>query len=428
MPLFDYQQLLLNTLENESRYILVRKSTGLGFTTLFLRWMAWLCLKDDSMRGKEMAVVVGPNLSLAIGLIDKVKSLFLAHNITFDSKATSVTLGGCQINAYPSNHLDAMRSRMDLKVILVDELEFFEPGERAILRDVVERYVSKSDPYILMISTPGAPDGLMQQMEAEEPSMYRRYVMDYTVGLDKIYSRAEIARARQSVSFAREMECRYQGYAGNIFSTESIQRAIDLGKLYDPVKDYRSDARHVIGIDPAYSSSRFAITVLQASNGRIQLLYCEDFDHPDFNVMLHHTVSLMKRYHRVNAVFVDGANVPFIASLKRMLGERPDYEDHIKELKARHPHTNIHRLIRVIPVPFSTQHKAMLSNVKSFMDDSRGLMQIHHPSFTKLIDSLKSATAKEYSLLKEEMIHDDIFDSFRLAMSYFVYSPEGASK
>jgi hypothetical protein len=157
------------------------------------------------------------------------------------------------------------------------------------------------------------------------------------------------------------------------------------------------------------------------------VLYCQDFDHPDFNEMLHHTVALMKRYHKVNAVFVDGANVPFIASLKRMLGERPDYEDHIKELKARNPHTNIHRLIRVIPVAFSTQHKSMLSNVKSFMDDDRGLVQIH-PSMIKLIDSLKSATAKEYSLLKEEMIHSDIFDSFRLALSYFVYSPQGSNK
>jgi hypothetical protein len=101
LPLFDYEQTLLDTLEHESKYILVRKSTGLGLTTLFLRWMAWLYLKDDEMRGKEMAVIVGPNMNLAIGLIDKIKSLFVEkHGITFDSKATSVTLNGCQINAY----------------------------------------------------------------------------------------------------------------------------------------------------------------------------------------------------------------------------------------------------------------------------------------------------------------------------------------
>jgi hypothetical protein len=198
LPFFEYERTLLDTLEHESKYILVRKSAGLGLTTLFLRWMAWLCLKDDAMKGKEMAIVVGTNLQLAIGLIDKVKSLFLQHGITFDSKATSITLNGCQINAYPSNHLDALRSRMDLKVILIDELEFFEPGERAILRDVVERYIGKSNPYIIMVSTPGFDPNtsLMKMIEQEQESIYRKFVMDYTVGLGKIYSETELSIAR----------------------------------------------------------------------------------------------------------------------------------------------------------------------------------------------------------------------------------------
>ncbi len=430
MPLFDYQRALLDTLEEHgSKFILVRKSTGLGLTTLFLRWMSWLCLRNDDMNGKEMAVVVGPNQLLAIGLIEKIKAMFVPHGITFDSKATSVTLGECQINAYPSNHLDAMRSRMDLKVILVDELEFFEPGERAILRDVVERYIAKSDPYILMVSTPaGSPNSLMQRMEQEEPSIYRKFVMDWTVGIDKIYSRQEIALARQSPSFAREYECQYGAFEGNVFSLESIQRAIDAGRRYDPERDYIPNSRHVIGVDPGYSSSKFAITVLQLSNGRAQVLYCQDWENVDMNQMVHHVIALMKRYYHVNAIFVDGSNVPYVRALKQLLHERPDYEQHIKEIRQSYPHTNIHRFMKVLPVNFATEHKTMLSNVKSLLDDSRNLIQIH-PSFTKLIDSLKSATAKEYSLQKESTINDDIFDSFRLAMRYVIYEPEeGASR
>jgi hypothetical protein len=106
LPLFDYEKTLLDAVEQD-KYVICRKSTGLGLTSLYLRWCSWLCLKDDAMKGREMAIVVGPNLQLAIGLIDKVKSLFVQHGITFDSKATSVTLNGCEINAYPSNHLDS---------------------------------------------------------------------------------------------------------------------------------------------------------------------------------------------------------------------------------------------------------------------------------------------------------------------------------
>lgn len=112
-----------------------------------------------------------------------------------------------------------------------------------------------------------------------------------------------------------------------------------------------------------------------------------------------------------------------VRALKTLLHERPDYEQHIKEIKTNFPHTNIHRFMKVLPVNFATEHKTMLSNVKSLLDDSRNLVQIH-PCFTKSIDSLKSATAKEYSLVKEQTINDDIFDSFRLAMKYVIYEPE----
>jgi hypothetical protein len=62
--LFDYEQLLLNTLQN-NRHIWVKKMTGLGITEFILRFIAWLCLKDDSLRGSEVYIVTGPRIELA---------------------------------------------------------------------------------------------------------------------------------------------------------------------------------------------------------------------------------------------------------------------------------------------------------------------------------------------------------------------------
>jgi hypothetical protein len=146
LPMFDYEQMLVDCIEDESKYILVRKSTGLGLTSLWLRYWVWRALKSDELSGKEIAIIVGPNIQLAIDLITKIRQLFSPHGISFDSRATTVTINNCTFTAYPSNHLDAMRSRMDLKVIIVDELEYFEPKERSILRDVTERYLAKTDP------------------------------------------------------------------------------------------------------------------------------------------------------------------------------------------------------------------------------------------------------------------------------------------
>jgi hypothetical protein len=40
----------------------------------------------------------------------------------------------------------------DVSFILLDEADFFPPGQQADARDVSERYIAKSNPYIVMVS------------------------------------------------------------------------------------------------------------------------------------------------------------------------------------------------------------------------------------------------------------------------------------
>jgi hypothetical protein len=49
-----------------------------------------------------------------------------------------------------------------------------------------------------MVSTPNAPEGLFERIEKEPEStcLYRRLFMDYTYGLGKIYTEAEIQAAK----------------------------------------------------------------------------------------------------------------------------------------------------------------------------------------------------------------------------------------
>jgi len=203
LPLWDYEQVLQETIENESKYILIRKSTGLGITSFWLYYWIYRALQGHLMN-KEVAIIVGPSQQLAIDLIAKIRSYFLPRGIKFDSRATTLTINGCTFNSKPSNHLDSLRSRMDLKVIIVDELDYLvEAPERAILRDVIERYLAKTDPYIILISTPGKDPNtsLMKQIEDEENSIYRKFIFDWTTGYNKIYSDADIAIAKRSSLF-----------------------------------------------------------------------------------------------------------------------------------------------------------------------------------------------------------------------------------
>ena len=101
-----------------------------------------------------------------------------------------------------------MRGLPNVSYILLDEADFFPPGQQqqADTRDVSERYIAKSNPYILMVSTPNAPDGLFERIEkeSEDTCLYKRIFLDYTLGIGKIYNAKQIEKAKQSPSFERE--------------------------------------------------------------------------------------------------------------------------------------------------------------------------------------------------------------------------------
>jgi hypothetical protein len=160
-------------------------------------------------------VLIGPRIDLAIALIDRMKKLFSSSSkskalaittTTFNTKETVIDLNGVKIEAFPSHHLDAMRGLPNVSFILLDEADFFPPGQQQDARDVSERYIAKSNPYIVMVSTPNAPEGLFERIEkeSEDTCLYKRIFLDYTYGVGKIYTAEEIEKAKQSPSFERE--------------------------------------------------------------------------------------------------------------------------------------------------------------------------------------------------------------------------------
>jgi hypothetical protein len=115
-PLYDYEKIILESLapqnSNNNKHLWIKKATGLGISEFMLRFMAWLCLRDDALSGSQMCIVTVPRIDLAIALIDRMKKLFASSKgiaAAFDTKETVVELNGVKIEAFPSHHLDAMR-------------------------------------------------------------------------------------------------------------------------------------------------------------------------------------------------------------------------------------------------------------------------------------------------------------------------------
>jgi hypothetical protein len=272
----------------KKKHLWIKKATGLGITEFMLRFMAWLCLRNDDYKGSQMVIITGPNQELAIKLINRMKSLF-EPAITFDLKETVLELNGCSIEAYPSNHIDAFRSLTNPKFVLIDEADFFRKGEQEEVRHVAERYIAKSDPFIVMVSTPNRPDGLFNKVEKEsfESCIYKKLFLDYIYGLGKIYTQEEIEKARRSPSFPREYELQYQGLIGNVISPAALERCFKLGEEMDktsPIDDWSIKTNYVMGIDPGYGSSNTSITLSRYVNGKVQIIYSKEFSRPtDFS-------------------------------------------------------------------------------------------------------------------------------------------------
>lgn len=74
-----------------------------------------------------------------------------------------------------------------------------------------------------MVSTPNAPEGLFERIgkEPESICLYKCLSLDYTYGIDRIYTEDEIRAAKASPSFEREYNLKYLGLIGNVFHIEA---------------------------------------------------------------------------------------------------------------------------------------------------------------------------------------------------------------
>lgn len=184
------------------------------------------------------------------------------------------------------------------------------------------------------------------------------------------------------------------------------------GRRYDPDLVNPKTPKS-LGIDPAFGSSRFAFVLTQMGNSRIEVLYADEFDRPDFNEMIDKALELMQQYGRTK-VFVDASNPAIVTGIKRELGERTDYEEQIAYLKKHHSDP-IHWM-QVLPVSFNPEHKEMLGNTKMLIE--KGLVAIN-PRFNKLITALRTAIEQDGVLDKASTTYNDTFDAFRLSMRYY---------
>jgi hypothetical protein len=403
-----------------NKNVAIAKSTFLGITELMIRIMLYKATVNDDLRGSTMCILVGPNFQLALGIMDRIRQLLGRKlGLTFDSAQDKIVLNNVTIRSFPSHHVDSLRSLTNVSFLLLSEAAFFPLQDTENILSSVLRFRAKSDPWIVLESTVNRPGDLLDRIfnypDSQEYQSFEKIRLPYTVGVNTIYEPDLILKQQAMPGFQREYNLQWIGTASNIFSQQSIDRSL--------TSDYDlrgiPQAPKAIGIDPntGGQGSEFAFCLIQCAYNKIQVLRAESFEALiDFNDMVNHCIKLMRQYQNVKNIFVDAAVPVIYQGIARLLNQRLDYADHVKELKDwRYTPEQIQRKLVVHPIPFRTMHRSMMANLKYFLDSNT--LQIH-PSFVKLVIGLRSASAIEYDYQKQDSSYPDIIDATRLALQF----------
>lgn len=408
-PIFDYELDIYNKLEKEDNIIIV-KARGLGITEFFLRYFVWKSVTNDDWFNRTGALITGIRQDTATELIRRIRGFFLPFGIFFDSREDTINIRGTRFKAFPAYNVDSLRSYTDFCFIFCDEAGFFPNKQQTLLREAVEGYRLKSKPKIIWNSTAGEVFGdVMDQIQDEikkGTSPFKLIELPYTVGLGKIYDTQLIETEKSQPYFPREYELK-KGYGvGNILNEYQIQQCMDTEYDVDRIV---AMSPKVIGIDPGFGSSKFAICVSQFVDGRIQILYANEFDRPEPTTMERLTLDLTRDYNLFSMgqqqngqVIIDGANISFIKYLKTMLGEYTQYE----ELDP-----DDYKYMKVRPVNFGTHHRHLMTNMLSLV--SKGYVSID-PRFEELISQMRTAQMDDSFGLIKKVQSFDLIDAFRL--------------
>src|SRR3990167_774083 len=303
----DYENELAIDL-SETKHLWVKKCAGLGITEHMLRWIAWNCLKDDIWKDRhidiDVILITGPRIDLAITIMQRLKALFPSLP---KSKETVCILNGVKVVAFPSHHV-ASAHGLNPIVVLMEEGDLFPKGQQYEAREVAERYIPKTNPWIIWVSTAYLPGGLFEEIEheTEEKCLYRRKFMLLDRALkDGRFTQEQVVEWKKSPSFLREAWGEYGYGLGDVFEgVDDILEVYDLSYTGGRAGTYA---------DPAFGSSKFGKVAGELREGIVYVTEAEEYARASPNTMLDVMVESYNRHKQ--SCKVDAAHPGFIKDL-----------------------------------------------------------------------------------------------------------------
>ena len=324
-PLYWYELEILEHLEagrvnTAKRLVAIYKATGLGITEFILLWILWRSATDPFFQNKEAVIITGPNVDLAKGLIIRIKKLARGRVSYVDLGAYGLQVRDAVIKCYPSNNMDSARGLPKVSVFFGDECAFFTMADDTQVRRIGERYIAKSEAYIIWVSTAGdEATGFFYVIKDENPSNYKRFHYYEEAGLRKnevthtsIFKLENIIESRKLDSHAQE----YLGIWGHNIGDIYSQEAIDVITADDYEIDPSDISMNRVGYcDPAYGTSFFGIVITETRQRIVYVIYSKSYERKSAKQMIDEMERLRDVYH-CRTWGCDGANPEVIKAMR----------------------------------------------------------------------------------------------------------------
>jgi len=399
-PVYPWQEDCLKDLE-EYDYHYIRKPPKIGATQFYLSWALHQAAINDKWKNGQVAIAVGTRGEEAGKMIERCKELLSIKDesgkpltdkngkyltrIPIDQDYNTrreFSVNTVEFRAHPPENIDSIRSQPNMRMVLIDEAAFFTMVDQQKARDAFEHYMSASEVKIILVTTAGRTvGGFAYDIEHEHPSMYRKHLYDYNVGL-VVHPESMTCLKRKDVldemrikspdSFNRN-ELGIWGYgAGNIYDSRTLD---EVSKEGYHLRDIR-DLPNCLAIDPAYGkvrdklSSKFAGLGLYKENGLVYTRSWFELEEPSDEEALARIRREIKSYGYKTLV-CDGHWTGIINTFKGEINSYGiNYSDKLNDMVdcAQEEVTDLHVKIHPTHEQLLVQMRAIKKNEKGVPD------------------------------------------------------------
>ena len=419
-PAYPYQEdIFKEYFEDGVELFYIGKTPKIGASQTWLQIAVHEAIKNPAWINGQVAIVVGTGGNEAEKMIDRCKELLaykdpngiplrdkngeLITKLPIDEDYNTkkeFSLNSVEFRAHPANNVDSIRSQKNMRMIIVDEIAFFKMVEQQRVRDAFEHYIGGSDVVIVLITTAGdTPSGVAYDIETEEPSIYRKHIYDYNLGLvvhpesmTSLYNKAKLDQLRGQTSWTRNFLRVWGHGSGNIYNSTTIDL---LSREFYPLGDIQGFP-NVLSIDPAYgevrtkTSSKFAGLGMYKENDHLYVRSAFELEGAADDEALERVQKEIDEYG-YNNLIIDGHWTGIIKAFNN-------------------------RGMHAYGVNYNQHGVEMTDMAVKRVND----MKVHfHPTFEEVCKQLKAVRRGDNGMPNKKLTRFDLGDTFHQAIYHF---------